>query len=102
MRKLAHVTAVSVLSVSFLSWVVLHVGPTRGEVVVHVNEPDIDLTVGTHTYLIKRIPYDPIVCELATGWHELTVTKHGRVLSRQRFEVEGGQTVVLVACDPPG
>jgi hypothetical protein len=90
----------SLLGVALLGWVVVHSGPRSHEVVVHVAEPDVEVTVGDRTYQIEGRRYDPIVCELSSGWHRLVMGRGDRILFEETFEVRPGMNVVRVAYDP--
>jgi hypothetical protein len=71
-------------------------------VVVHVTEPDVEVSIGGRMYRIEERRYDPIVCKLPPGRHELIMTRRGRVLYRESFEVRRGVSLVLTAWDPTG
>jgi hypothetical protein len=88
------------LGLGILAWAAVHSGPTNGEVVVHVTEPDVDVSIGGHTYHVEERRFAPIVCELPPGLHELVVKRNGLVLDRQSFAVERGSSQVLTAWDP--
>lgn len=89
----------AILAGSTLGWIAEHSGPARVEVVVHVTEPDVEVGVGGRTFRIKGRAEAPLVCELSPGRHELLVTRGGRVLYREMFEVPRGEGVVLTAWD---
>ena len=62
--------AAGVLGLAALGWIIEQASP-RGEVVVHVTEPDVEVIVGGRTYRIGARVYDPIVCQLpmaSTTW----------------------------------
>lgn len=71
-----------------------------GVAVVHVTEADVEVTVGGLRYRIEGRVYDPIVCELPPGRHELVVSRNGRDLARESFEMERGESIVLTMWDP--
>lgn len=91
--------AVGLLGVGALGWVVEQSLPC-GQVVVHVTEPDVEVVVGGRAFRIKGRVYDPIVCKLRRGQHELLMKRGGRLLFRETFTVGPGQDVVLTAWDP--
>jgi hypothetical protein len=88
------------LGLSILTLAAVHSGPTHGEVVVHVTEPDVDVSLGGRTFHIEERRFDPIVCQLLPGWHELVLKRRGLVLDHQSFKVQRGQSLVLTAGDP--
>jgi hypothetical protein len=87
------------LSLAVLGWVVVHCGPRETEVVVHVMEPDVELTVGDQTYQIEGRRYEPIVSELSPGWYPLIMSRGDRILYEESFEVRRGDNIVLTAWD---
>jgi hypothetical protein len=99
-RRVLKQLVLAILGLGILAWAAAHAGPTHGEVVVHVTEPDVDVVFGGHTFHIEERRFAPIVCELPPGWHDLIVTRHGQVLDRQSFEVHAGASLVLTAWDP--
>jgi hypothetical protein len=99
-KALLHAAA-CLLSLALLAWAVVHSGPRHGEVVVHVTEPDLEVSLDGRTYRIEGLREDPIVCDLPAGAHTLVVTRQGRLLRRETFEVVGGQGVVLTAWASP-
>jgi hypothetical protein len=89
----------SLLGLAVLGWVVEHCGPRNNEVVVHVMEPDVEVTVDDQIYQIDSRRYEPIACELAEGRHHLLMRRGDCVLFDEWFEVRPGQNVVLTAWD---
>jgi hypothetical protein len=100
MLRVLRIFAKATLCMGFLGWVAANSGSREGEVIVHVNEPDVKITVGPRTYDIHGQPVEPIVCTLPFGQHELIVMKANRVLMKQRFTVSGQQSTILSAWDP--
>jgi hypothetical protein len=98
-RALQHLAG-CLLGLAILAWVAAHSGPAHGEVVVHVTEPDVEVSISGRPYRIGERRYDPIVCKLPPGRHELVMTRHGSVLYRESFEVRRGVSLVLTAWDP--
>jgi hypothetical protein len=96
---LKHVAG-GILGLALLVWTAIHSGPVHGDVVVHVTEPGVELRIGGHTFRIEDRRFDPIVCKLPPGWHELVMRRHGLVLYRESFEVRPGRSLVLTAWDP--
>src|SRR5262245_45843585 len=99
-RLLARVGGCGVLGLAMLGWIVEHAGPPDGEAVVHVVEADVRVTVGGKTYPIGERNYAPLVCRLPAGSHELTMSRGGRVIQRETFQVPRGGSIVLTAWDP--
>lgn len=69
-------------------------------IVVHVTEPDVEVVVGGRTYRIEGWVYEPIVCNLPDGEHELIMTRDGVLLYKETFTVRPGENLVLTAWDP--
>ncbi|QDV35923.1 hypothetical protein [Tautonia plasticadhaerens] len=90
------------LGVVVLGFVAEHSGPRTGEVVVHVTEPGVELSVGGISLDVRERRYEPLVFELPAGRHELTMSRGGRLLHREWFSIEGGDSVVLAAWDQEG
>jgi hypothetical protein len=101
-KRLLKYLAGCLLGLTILAWVAAHSGPAHGEVVVHVTEPDVEVSIGGRPYRIGERRYDPIVCKLTPGRHALVMTRHGRVLYPESFEVRRGVSLVLTAWDPMG
>jgi hypothetical protein len=98
MRYLKYL-AWGVLGLAILVWVAVHSGPRQGEVVVHVTEPDVEVTIAGHRFLVEGRRYDPIVCELPPGQYDLVMRRHGRVLYQESFEVHPRESLVLTGLD---
>jgi hypothetical protein len=88
------------LGLAVLGWVADDCDPRDNEVVVHVMEPDVDVTVGNQTFQIEGRRSDPIVCSLSAGWHSLVMRRRDRILFEESFEVRRGANVVRTAWDP--
>jgi hypothetical protein len=80
-----------------LWWVVEQVGPTHGTVLVHVTEPDVEVTVGGQTFSIEKRRYAPIECLLRPGRYLLRMKRGDRVLYEEGFAVHRGEEVILTA-----
>jgi hypothetical protein len=78
--RLLGTMAGGVMGLVVLGWAVEDCGSRSTEVVVHVMEPDVEVTVGDQTYPIEGRRYDPIVCELSPGWHRLVMRRGDHVL----------------------
>jgi hypothetical protein len=99
-RRVARVVTGGLLALAILGWVAARVGTLTGEVVVHVVEPDVEVDVGGHTFVIEGPRHEPVVCELPFGRHDLAMSRAGRVLYLETFEVQPDHNTVLVAFDP--
>jgi|SRR6516162_4712144 hypothetical protein len=92
---LAKVLGSCLLGGTVLWWVVDHVGPTHGTVLVHVYVPNVEVTVGDRTYEV-RDPLDvPIELELAPGRYLLRMRRGDHVLYEEWFTVDRGDNVIL-------
>ena len=47
---------VTILGLTVLGWVASRSGPRMDEVVIHVNEPEIEITLGARTFHV-RVPW---------------------------------------------
>ena len=54
-RVLKHL-AWGLLGVAILAWIAARTGPAHGEVVVHVTEPDVEVSIGGRTFRIEASP----------------------------------------------
>jgi hypothetical protein len=80
-----------------LLWIVEQVGPTQGTVLVHVTEPDVEVTVDGQTFWIEQRRYAPIECRLRPGRYLLRMKRCGQVLYEEWFAVHRGEEVILTA-----
>jgi hypothetical protein len=99
-HRMIKLAAGGLLGLAVLGWVVEHCEPRDNEVVVHVMEPDVDVTIGNQTFQIEGRRFDPIVCYLSPGWHPLVMRRRDRILFEESFEVPRGENVVRTAWDP--
>jgi hypothetical protein len=83
-----------------LWWIVEQVGPAQGTVLVHVTEPDVEVTVGGQTVWIDERRYTPIECLLRPGRYLLQMKRDSRVLYEEWFTVHRGEEVMLTASAP--
>jgi hypothetical protein len=88
----------AVLSATVL-WAVASALPQRSDVVVHVRECDVDLSVDGLTIHVVAGFMQPIVLELDAGRHSLRLTRDGVLLHEEEFVLENGQDAVLTAWD---
>jgi hypothetical protein len=84
-----------------LWWVVERVGPAEGTVLVHVTEPDVEVTLGGLNFSIEERRYAPLECRLRAGRHLLRVKRGDRMLYEEWFTVDRGEEVILTAYCPP-
>ena len=101
---------VGILGLAALGWIIemagnegkvaVHESEPDDVVVVHVTEPDVQVVVGCRTYRIEGRVYEPIVCELPDGQHDLIMTRDGVLLYKETFTVRPGEGLVLTAWDP--
>lgn len=98
LRRLAQHAGGGLLGLGALIWIA-QAGPF-GEVVIYVTEEDVEIEVGGQKVRIKSRRHDPLIFDLAPGRHELVVSRGGRVLYRERFEVRPGRSILLTAYDP--
>ncbi|MFO0892853.1 MAG: hypothetical protein U0790_27400 [Isosphaeraceae bacterium] len=82
-----------------LFWVANRSGPDESELVVHVSEPDVELSIGEETYTIKGRALQPIVRILPPGSYSVVVRRGPRELFRQAFDLRPGGHVVCTAWD---
>jgi hypothetical protein len=83
--RLAKIGGGGLLSCVILGWIVGQVGPPHGEAVVHITEPNVEVTIGGNVYHIESRRYDPIVCRLPIGRHSLIMSRDGNVLHKESF-----------------
>ena len=98
--RLIQGVAVLLLGGTTLWWIVEEVGPTHGTVLVHVTEPDVEVTAGGRTFLIEERIYAPIECRLRPGRYLLRMKRGDRVLYEEWFAVHRGEEVILTAYRP--
>jgi hypothetical protein len=92
--------AVAVVFGSVFLWQVAERADPRGcEAVVHVTEDFVDVTVDGWAYRAGAWTGEPIVFPLRPGRHTLHMSRGGRALFEQGFELRPGEEVVLTAWD---
>jgi hypothetical protein len=84
-----------------LWWIVEQVGPTQGTVLVHVTEPDVEVSVGGQDFSIEERRYDPIDCRLHAGRYLLRMKRGDLILYEEWFTVHRGEELILTASCPP-
>ncbi|MEW4570019.1 hypothetical protein AB1L88_19310 [Tautonia sp. JC769] len=97
--RAARYTAGTVMGLTMLTWIANRAGSST-EVVIHVTEANVEIHVGGHSFRIDERSYEPILLHLHPGPYELVMTRSGRVVSREAFEVRSGEACVLTAYDP--
>ena len=83
-----------------LWWVVEQVGPAQGTVLVHVTEPDVEVTIAGQTVSIEERRYAPIECRVHAGRYLLQTKRGDRILYEEWFTVGRGEEVILTASCP--
>jgi hypothetical protein len=79
--------------------VALYAGPPKGRALVHVSMARVEVTVDEARYRVEDLDRTPIVCELKPGRHMARMTRDGRVLYEEEFEIAPGEDNILVAWD---
>src|SRR5262245_53051364 len=89
-----------VLSGLLLWQVAGRAGPESSEVVVHVTESPVVVTIDGQSYRVATWRDSPIACELPTGWHELRMWRGAQLVYQEAFLVRPGENVALTAWGP--
>jgi hypothetical protein len=89
-----------VLSGWLLWQVAEHADTQTTEVVVHVTEPSVVVTIDGRSYPVATWRDSPVVCELRMGWHDLRMWRGDRLVYQESFRVRPHENVVLTAWDP--
>jgi hypothetical protein len=84
------------LGATTLGWVVEHIDPPGGTAVVHVAEPQVEVTVDGESFVVLK-PYSVIELSLPAGSHRLCMKRDERILYEERFVMPPGGDVVLSA-----
>lgn len=71
--------------------------PDQSEVVVHVMEGGVDVTIDDHVFRVEHAVDAPITCELSEGYHDLKMSLHGELLYEESFFLHRGEEQVLTA-----
>ena len=77
----------------------VHSGPTKGQAVVHVSVPKVEVTVDQARHWIETLWDTPIVCDLHPGRHTVRMYRSGRVVYEEEFTIAAGQELILTAWD---
>jgi hypothetical protein len=85
----------------FVLWqIVEHAVPPSGSTVVHVTERDVDIFIDGTPYHVRGYRGAPIVTTLRPGRHTLRMSRKGRVLYDEPFEIgRRDDGIVLTAWD---
>ena len=65
-----------------------------------VTEADVEVAVGGSVFRVEGWRYEPIVVELRPGDYPLTMSRDGRTVFEQPFQIDGGRDTILTAYDP--
>jgi hypothetical protein len=84
------------LGATTLGWVVEHIDTPCGTAVVHVTEPQVEVTVDDQSFVVLR-PFSVIEVSLPAGSHRLCMKRDDRVLYEEQFIMPPGEDVVLSA-----
>jgi hypothetical protein len=95
-RMLVRVATVF-FGLAMLVWVADRCGPSDAEVVVHVMEPDVVVSIGSQTFTIEGHRSEPIVCSVSPGSYALIMRRADQILYEQALEVGPGENVVCTA-----
>ena len=98
--RLIQGVAALLLGGTTLWWVVEQVGPAQGTVLVHVTEPDVEVTIAGQTVSIEERMYAPIERQLRPGRYLLRMKRGDRVLYEEWFAAHRGEEVILTAYRP--
>ena len=93
------------LAAALLGGVVLwqvaeNAGPSDCQAVIHVTEADVEVRVDGKLRPTEIRLFSPLVCDLRSGRHTLTMSRGGRLLYEETFHVPPGGQVILTAHDP--
>jgi hypothetical protein len=89
-----------ILGGATLWWIAEQVGPIHGTVLVHVTEPDVEVTIAGQTVRIGERRYAPIECLVRPGRYLLQMKRGDRILYKEWFAVRRGEEVMLTASCP--
>jgi hypothetical protein len=98
--KLLERAAGCALAGGMLWWIVAHAGPRDATVIVHVGEPDVEVSVDDRTYAVGDLGDSPLELVLRAGRHTLRMSRGGRVLDEQSFDLQGGRDLILATWAP--
>src|SRR5262245_56628768 len=87
------------VAAGFLAFVARHVGGGTGQVVLHVVESDVEVTIGPVRLTFEDRIKALILVDLPPGRHDLRVCRGPSVLLSQSFDLPRGGSVVLSAHD---
>jgi len=75
-------------------------GPEYSEVVIHVNECDVHISVDDLDFRVDSVADWPVVCNVRPGRHLLRMTRSGEILYEEDFAIRRGEDKILTACRP--
>jgi hypothetical protein len=87
------------LSAVVLWQVAEHSVPNVSELVVHVSELGVDVTVDDLGFQVNDYGDMPVVCSVRAGEHVLRMYRAGEVIFEQEFTVRRGEDRVLAVWD---
>lgn len=96
LARVTQYTVGTVMGLTMIAFIASRAG-SSAEVVLHVTEANVEVSVGSHTLRIDDRSYEPIIFHLAPGPYELVMTRADHVLYREAFQVRSGETCVLTA-----
>jgi hypothetical protein len=85
------------MGVVVLVWVGDRSRPTEAEVVIHVMEPDVVVSVGARSFPIEGRRSAPLVCSVSPGIQDLVMRRGDRILYEERLEILPGEQRVCTA-----
>jgi hypothetical protein len=100
LSKLLKGLAGLILGGATLWWIVDRVGPVDSPVLVHVTEPDVEVTVGGLNFRIEERRYVPLEYRFRPGRYLLRMTRGDRILYEEWFTVRRSAEVMLTAGIP--
>jgi hypothetical protein len=84
----------------FVLWQVAeHSGPNVSELVVHVSELGVDVTVDDLGFRVDDFGDIPVSCSVRAGKHILRMYRAGELIFERTFTVRRGEDLVLAAWD---
>ena len=95
--KLIKTMATLALAAVVFAWVVQNSGSPYGNVVVHVTEANVEITLDDFRILIRERRSTPITLQLPPGQHCLRMIRDQQTLYEERFILKRDEEVVLTA-----
>ncbi|WP_422929461.1 hypothetical protein [Singulisphaera sp. PoT] len=91
----------SMVAILWLWWVVAHVGPQTGNVLIHVTEPGVALNLDGKVSYLADVTDTPIAFDLPAGDHRLTMYRGEEILYTEAFRLARGEERILTAWRQP-